>query len=257
MGGALLHGMINSGVLARNIIVIEPNFESVPDDLNLRIMPDFHQENVDYIAPNVIIFAVKPQVIESILPVYKQYAASALFVSIIAGKTISFFEKYLGHDAAIVRTMPNLPAIINKGMTIFYHKPGKISENQRNNIRNIFGSVGEVSGVEDESLMDAVTAISGSGPAYLFHFIECLTEAGISLGLPEDLSKTLALRTVEGSASLAVSSEKSAYELRQAVTSPKGTTEAALKVMMHEDKLKKLISDSAKAAYLRSKELSE
>lgn len=255
MGGALLSGMINAGVLARNIIVIEPNPDARPD-LNLKFLKDFDKEEL-HITPNIIIFAVKPQVIESIIHAYKQFASEALFISIIAGKTTSFFENHLGENAAVIRSMPNLPALVNKGMTVFFSKSGKISAHQQNIAASLFGSVGDVAFLEDESLMDAVTAISGSGPAYLFHFIECLTYAGIKLGLPESLAKTLALKTIDGSTALALSSDNPPSALREAVTSPKGTTEAALKILMGEHGLAQLIVDATTAAKNRSRELSD
>lgn len=255
MGDAILGGIIESGVLTRNIIVIEPHSESISHDI--KTLKNFEQKILVDLVPDVIIFAVKPQTVESILPDYKQFA-NALFISIIAGKTIAFFEKHLGKTAAIIRTMPNLPVLIGKGTTVFY-KNKNVTDRLSDNATALFGSIGDINYVTDENLLDAVTAISGSGPAYVFHFIECLAEAAIELGIPAALADKLVYKTIEGSIALAISEygSNSATNLRQAVTSRAGTTEAALKVLMQNDTMQKLIAEATTAACKRSKELSE
>lgn len=256
MGGAILEGMIKAGVLARNIVVIEPNTEATPD-LNIKILKHFDKYELDGFTPDTIILAVKPQIAAEVLADYKIFASHSLFISIIAGKTISFFEKHLGSNAAIIRTMPNLPIVVGKGMAVMY--ANKNATPEQKDLGALFFSLQKsiTLWTEDEADLDAVTAISGSGPAYIFHFIECLTDAGIKLGLEINMAKTLAIQTVYGSAVLALKSDKSASELREAVTSPKGTTEAALKILMDSEKMNKLIVEATSAAYLRSKELSE
>ena len=256
MGSALLEGITSAGVLTKNIIVIEPNSDSIPYKFNVRILESFDHEAIEHFAPDAIIFAIKPQVAESILPDYKAFAGRSLFISIIAGKTIAFFEKHLGSNAAIIRTMPNLPVIIGKGL-IIWHKNQNVSEEQSNVISQIFSRTGKHEEIADEAQLDAVTAISGSGPAYVFLFIECLTKAGIELGLDENMAEKLALYTVSGSAELAINSDKPVDSLRKQVTSPKGTTEAALKILMDNDDMQQLISKAADAACKRSMELSE
>ncbi len=257
MGGSLLNGIIKAGVLARNIMVIEPNPDALDHKFNVRILKGFDQEDVSHFAPDVIILAVKPQVVESILADYKQFAGRSLFISVIAGKTISYFEKHIGKNASIIRTMPNLPVAVNEGV-IVASKNHNVSLEQEDIINQIFQNLGTLYGnFVDEKLLDAVTAISGSGPAYVFYFMECLIESAIKLGLDADMAKNLVYYTIRGSAGLAIKSPKSASKLREMVTSPAGTTEAALKVLMGGNKMKELIIDASTAACARSKELSE
>lgn len=253
MGEALLSGWIGSGCLKPgNIVVVEPN----PNELSkyeVRVIPDLGSLEGGFY-PEIIFFAIKPQMMPEILPQYREFSGS-LFVSIAAGKKISFMEDVLGRDAAIVRAMPNLPAIISRGVSVAV-KNDNVSDRHINDCTELLEAVGSVHWVDDEELMDAVTAISGSGPAYVFHFIECLVDAGKELGLPEELATALAYATVNGGAELAYESEYPASVLRQHVTSPGGTTEAAMKVMMSGNALKNIVIKAAEAAFKRSKELS-
>lgn len=263
MGKALLANVIQSGVLAKNIIVIEPSY-TVQDDFNVRVLKDFDQTEIMHFNPDIIVFAVKPQVIGSLLHDYKQFSGSALFVSIIAGKTISFYEKHLGNNAAVVRAMPNLPLSIQNGMTVICNNVNVEQHEQSAVLKEIFGAK-ENSYIilEDESVLDLVTAISGSGPAYVFLFIESLIQAGIEFGLPEEVATFLVMKTVEGSVNLAKKSNCPVKKLRESVTSPAGTTEAALKVLMNKkvnsngSSMPQLLIDAIFAARERSKELSE
>jgi|GEM_PF-105168 len=288
MGFALLQGMVNVGILLRNVIVIDPNPMAIHDNINVKAMKEFDQDTITEFAPDIIILAVKPQIIESILPHYKQFSGSALFISIIAGKTIAFFEKHLGKNAAIIRTMPNLPVAALIGATVFF-KNQNVTEDMAQFPQVIFESVGKVFYIDkksgyDESILNAVTAISGSGPAYVFyyiechpeiaeeglnsnkfdHFIDCLQHAAIKLDIKNDDAAALAKQTVIGSIALLHKSGKTAAELRKDVTSPGGTTEAALKILMAGGmnsmsgvKFQELMVDATKAACQRSKELSE
>lgn len=264
MGSALLSGIEKAGALMRNIIVIDPNAGTIFDNFNVRIIKEFEQDTITDFAPDLIILAVKPQIAASVLPHYKQFANSAVFISIIAGKTTEFFENHLGKNAAIVRTMPNLPLSIQKGMTAIYLN-NNVTLQQKEILPLLFSSPDptQTQGndfviIDNESMMDAVTAISGSGPAYLFLFIECLTNAGIELGLPEEMARKLAIKTIEGSIALAIEADcYSPAMLREMVTSKAGTTEAALKVLMSGNKMQELIFEATTAAHNRSKELSE
>lgn len=251
MGGAMLEGWLKHGIPAQDISIIEPHFPTgIP--VGISAFGSISTLPASFI-PDMVIFAVKPQILPEIIPAYQHYG-NALFLSIAAGKTLAFFEKYLGSTKAIIRVMPNLPAIIGKGAMVAC-KNTHVSKQQETLAETLLAASGKVFWLEDESLMDAVTAISGSGPAYLFHFIECLEQAGKKLGLPDDLASSLAYLTVEGSSALAIGSDKSAGELRVQVTSPNGTTQAALDVFMPS--LQPLLEKTAEAACRRSKELAD
>jgi len=257
MGGALLSGIIKASLKTSNILVIDPNMAPASKELNVQSISKFEQKTIEEFAPNIIFLAVKPQIIEKILPLYKPFVMTSLFISIIAGKTTEFFEKHLGENVAIVRTMPNLPILIGEGVSGIFAN-NNVSSEQKKASNSFFAFDKNIAlWVENEADLNAVTAISGSGPAYLFHFIECLTEAGIKLGLSKEISEKLAANTVSGSASLAVQSDKSASELRENVTSPNGTTQAALNELMGSKELQKVVNKATKAAFDRSKELSD
>jgi len=248
MGGALLARWRDSGIAS--IEVIEPASYEAGWHKNLESLPN------DY-SPDVVVFAVKPQQLESILPSYRQcFGNKPLYISIAAGKTTDFFRKYLGDDIQMVRAMPSLPATIGKGTTIIYAKDG-LSKSAGNIAKKLLESVGVVEWIEDEALMDAVTAVSGSGPAYTFLFMESLAKAGVTAGLSGDMARMLAIQTVRDSAILVDKAGESFEQLRKNVTSPGGTTEAALQVLMKGDALEKLVKEAVSAAAKRSKELAE
>ncbi len=206
------------------------------------------------VSPDVIVFAVKPQSLAEILPAYKErFGTSPLYISIAAGKTLSFFEQHLGEHAHIVRAMPNTPAMIGRGITALSAR-STLPESARHIAGELMNAVGKSLWV-DENQMDAVTAISGSGPAYVFLFLDSLVKAAISLGLAEADAKSLAVETVIGAGLLAEASHDSLEQLRKNVTSPNGTTQAALDVLMKDNALEKLAKDAASAAARRSKEL--
>ncbi|MBL8643273.1 MAG: pyrroline-5-carboxylate reductase, partial [Rhodospirillaceae bacterium] len=206
--------------------------------------------------PDVVVFAVKPQLAADVVPQYAQFTRGhPVFLSIIAGKTIGFFKQYLGAEAAVVRAMPNTPAAIGKGISVLTPAP-EVSPIQRQICDKLMTAAGQVAWLDDESLMDAVTAVSGSGPAYVFLLAETLAEAGRKAGLPDDLAAQLARATVSGSGALLEQSPESAAKLRENVTSPNGTTAAALKVLMAEGALGALMKDAVAAATQRSRELS-
>jgi pyrroline-5-carboxylate reductase len=202
----------------------------------------------------LVIFAVKPQVMRDVVPGYARFAGGTTFLSIAAGIGIAVFEELLGASAAVVRCMPNTPAAIGKGMMVVVSN-ANVNDKTKAFVGDLLSASGEVATIDDERLMDAVTAVSGSGPAYVFHFIEALTTAAQSAGLPADTARLLAMQTVYGAASLAAESHEDPGTLRQQVTSPNGTTAAALGVLMGDDRLTTLLSEAVEAARLRSIEL--
>jgi pyrroline-5-carboxylate reductase len=207
--------------------------------------------------PEVVVLAVKPQQIPDALPAYVRFAtAETVFLSIAAGTEIAYFERHFGRDVVIVRAMPNLPASIRLGISVACPN-SNVSAGQLDACEGLLSAVGEVCIVEDEGLLDAVTAVSGSGPAYVFLLIECLVKAGEAAGLPTELAARLALVTVAGSGQLAIMSDDPPGQLRRDVTSPAGTTEAAIKVLMAQNGLEALIIQAVEAATNRSRELAK
>ena len=249
MGGAMLDGWLDQGVKTSDVAVIEPSGEI--GRVGVAVAKDINGLPAGF-TPDVVVLAVKPQMMDAALPPYARFQNS-LFLSIAAGKTLAYFEKALG-DVAIVRAMPNTPAAVRRGMTVVVPN-AKASTAQRQAAESLLASVGDVAWVEDEGLMDAVTAVSGSGPAYVFLLAEVMTQAGVAAGLPQDLAARLARATVSGSGELLNRSAESAAQLRQNVTSPNGTTFAALQVLMAEDAMAPLMTKAVAAATLRSKEL--
>lgn len=253
MGGALLGGLLKNNYNKNNILIIEPNTNAAKE-FGVDVVTDASM--AAYFKAEIVIFAVKPQIIESVLADFKKdNYKDSIFVSIAAGKTIEFFENNLSSSNKIIRAMPNLPALAGQGVTVF-KRNDNIKRGDESLIGDIFKTVGDVYWIDDENMLDAVTAISGSGPAYVFHFMECLIKSGANLGLPTDLAKMLACSTVVGSAILAIESEKTVTELKNQVVSPGGTTEAGLKVLEKDGEFGEIIDNTAKAACQRSKELS-
>lgn len=254
MGAALLAGWIERGMGAPYTIV-EPNAESVRaftkrlDVLHVRHAHDLPV----HVVPDAVVIAVKPQVTDEVVPPYGRFSRT-LFLSIAAGRTIKYFERILGAQAAIVRGMPNTPAQVGRGITVMCANR-HANTAHRHLADRLMAAVGEVGWVDDENLIDAVTAVSGSGPAYAFLLAECMAEAGVAQGLPAGLAMKLARATVAGAGELMHHSELPAGKLREAVTSPNGTTAAALQVLMAEDGLKPLMERAIAAATRRSKEL--
>jgi len=207
-------------------------------------------------SPDLIFLAVKPQVMSKVLLDYKRWSGGrTTFISVAAGLTVDFFENALPGATPVIRCMPNTPASIGAGAIVCYAN-SHVSQSTKVLTERLLSCSGSVSYVEDENLMDAVTAISGSGPAYVFYFIEALKQAGEATGLPPQLALKLATQTVYGAASLAKQSEEAPDKLRERVTSPAGTTAAALDIFMTENRLMNLVSEAVKAAAKRSVELS-
>ncbi|MBT3495469.1 MAG: pyrroline-5-carboxylate reductase [Rhodospirillaceae bacterium] len=256
MGGALLGGWLDQGIAADQVVVVEPALDAdrsaVPPGVT--VLADAAGIAADF-TPAVVIFAVKPQVMGDVVPSYGRFVAGgAVFLSIAAGTPISFFEANLGDGAAVVRVMPNTPAAVRRGMSVLCAN-SHASAAQQELCGGLMAAVGDTAWLDDESLMDAVTAVSGSGPAYVFYLIECLAQAGVEVGLDPELSARLALQTVAGSGELARLSDDDAAQLRINVTSPGGTTQAALQVLMADGGLQPLMTTAVEAAEKRGKEL--
>lgn len=258
MGGALLGGFLGHGLKKENVTVVEPaGGEHLTQEFGVNVVADPAILDGSY-QPDIIIFAVKPQMLAKVLPEYKKWGnhKNTLAVSVAAGAPVAVFAEHLGKETPIVRLMPNLPALVGAGMTGAYACP-HVANDQKKVVDQLISSVGEVVWVEDEEQMHAITAISGSGPAYLFHFIEGLEKAGKALGLTDEAATTLANQMVYGSAKMAIESDKTAEELRIQVTSPNGTTAAALEVLMQNDAQAELLKRATQAASNRSVELSK
>jgi pyrroline-5-carboxylate reductase len=258
MGGALLRGWLDGGLAVADAVVVEPNPQSlaVEAECGVTIVHDADAIPAGF-PPRVVVLAVKPQMMDAALPGYRRFAGpGTLFLSIAAGKTIAYFERALGTDAAIVRSMPNTPAAVGRGITVCCANARTTSED-RALTDALLAAVGEVHWVAEEKHLDAVTAVSGGGPAYVFLLIECLAKAGVAAGLPEELAMRLARVTVSGSGELARRSDEPAAVLRQNVTSPAGTTLEALKILMNDDALQSLMTEAIAAATRRSRELAE
>jgi pyrroline-5-carboxylate reductase len=253
MGGAMLEGWLERGV--EQVVVVEPHAPATAAFAGRVTVCDSIEAVPAGFAPAVVILATKPQQAEAALPGCKAFAtAGALMVSIMAGKTVAGITAGLGGEALVVRAMPNTPAAVRQGFTCCFAGPG-VTEGQRGLADALLSAVGEVAWVEEEGLIDPVTAVSGGGPAYVFLLAEVLEQAAISQGLPPDLARRMARRTVAGSGALLAASEEDAAQLRINVTSPKGTTERALAVLMAPDAWPKLMQEAIAAATARSREL--
>ena len=256
MGSAMLEGWMEIGLEKEQIYIIEPHQPTV-DALRENDLKTFNSlgELPPDLEPEIVIFAVKPQTMDEAAPAYSRYcSANTTFLSIAAGKTIRYFEDILGTDAIIVRAMPNTPASIRRGITVAIGN-ARVSNTQQETCRKLLEAVGEVLWVENEELIDIVTALSGGGPAYVFLLTECMAQAGIDAGLPADLSNQLARVTVSGAGELMHKSNEKPAILRQNVTSRGGTTAEALKILMAENGFQSLMTEAIAAATARSKEL--
>jgi pyrroline-5-carboxylate reductase len=257
MGGAILSGLLARGLDARSVIVQDPDPAKAVADLladnGIDVLP-FIDELTQ--PPGVILLAVKPQLMDEVLPPLAKLAGpQTLLLSIAAGRRIASFEKYLP-GGAVVRAMPNTPAAIGRGITAAVANR-YVTPVQRALADDLLSAVGKVVWVDDESLLDAITAVSGSGPAYVFLLAECLAEAGRAAGLDARLAEELARATVSGSAALLEASDLSAAELRKNVTSPGGTTAAALEILGGEDGMQKLMTAAVAAATKRGRDLAK
>jgi len=250
MGGAMLAGWREAG---RSVAVVEPR-SAIPEPSSLVAAVAAPEDLPAGLAPAAVVLAVKPQEAMAVVPAYARFAGPAVFLSIMAGKTIAGLSALLGSGARIVRAMPNTPAAVRRGVTVACPGAG-VTAAERALCDTLLAAIGTVAWVEDETLMDAVTAVSGSGPAYAFLLAEAMEEAGVAEGLPRPLARLLARETVAGAGALLAASHEDAAELRRNVTSPGGTTAAALAVLMAEGGLPELMARAVAAATKRSRDL--
>ena len=251
MGSALLSGWLEQGIDPKSVWILDPKPSEWILSIGVRVnemLPD---------DPAVVMVAVKPQMMGEALPRLQRFgSATTLFISVAAGTPMLAFEEVLGRSTPIVRAMPNTPAAVGQGITALIGN-GRATEKDLSEAQNLMAAVGLTIVLQDEGQMDAVTGVSGSGPAYVFHMIETLAQAGVKQGLPADMAMQLAKATVAGAGALAMQSDESAEQLRVNVTSPNGTTQAALDVLMRDKTgLQSLMTKAVKAATKRSQELS-
>lgn len=255
MGGAMLNGWLKNGTDPSHVIVIDPR-PSEKMAARLAELGVRHEiEAPDGVTAGILLAAVKPQIADKALPPARKLVGDdTVSVSVAAGKSMAFLEEALG--GAVVRAMPNTPAMVGRGITACYPN-AQVSAEGRAAVEALLSVCGPVEWVETEEMIDAVTAVSGSGPAYAFYLVECMAEAGRKCGLPADLAMRLARATVSGAGELMHQAEEDAGTLRQNVTSPNGTTAAALSVLMADDGLQPLMDKAVAAAHKRARELAE
>ncbi|HRJ68457.1 MAG TPA: pyrroline-5-carboxylate reductase [Beijerinckiaceae bacterium] len=257
MGGAMLEGWLTAGMPGPSIAILDPHLAdsmiALAGDSGVRVNPV-----PSLVAdPEVIVLAIKPQMLDAAAEVLGKIAGpQTLVVSVLAGKTIANLRSRMPRARAFIRAMPNTPAAVGRGIT-GVSACVEVTEAQRRLADRLLSAIGRVEWVPSEDLIDAVTAVSGSGPAYVFYLVECLTEAGIVAGLPAATAARLARATIEGAGELLFQdAATSPGQLRINVTSPGGTTAAALEVLMAENGLKPLMARAVAAAQRRAGELS-
>jgi pyrroline-5-carboxylate reductase len=253
MGQALVRGWLAKGRDASSLVIVDPVPAARAAAAQLGVAAE--ERLGAGTRPTVVVLAVKPNQLAEVLPQCSSLArGGAVFLSIAAGKTIAAIESGLGAGAAVVRAMPNTPAAIGRGITALVANAA-VTPSQRALCGELLAAVGAIAWLDDERHMDAVTAISGSGPAYVFLLIECLEHAALELGLDAALAKQLALATVAGAGAYAAQAAEPPAELRRRVTSPNGTTQAALDVLMAKPAMRELLVRATEAAARRSREL--
>lgn len=254
MARAIIGGLKQNGLDMSAITVLEPAAQKrteLAQEFNVQVTDSY----TGFDSTDVIVLAVKPQQLKEVCASLKPVLRSQLVVSIAAGVRSKDISRWLGDYAAIVRVMPNTPAQIQAGISALYAMP-QVNETQREQANLILAAVGKTLWLKDETQMDAVTAISGSGPAYVFYFIEALQDAGTALGLDAEASKLLALQTFAGASLLAVQSHEDIKTLRAQVTSKGGTTEQGILSLETAD-IKGIVSKAAKAATDKSVQLGD
>jgi pyrroline-5-carboxylate reductase len=249
MGGALLAGWREQGFT--DVAVVDPAAVGREDGV---LVLDGPEHLPDGFAPAAVVLAIKPQAAAEVLPRYAGFAGRAVFVSIMAGQTIAGISARLGAGAAVVRAMPNTPAAIRHGMTVACAGPG-VTEADYALSERLLAAVGKVARVHDEGLLDAVTAVSGSGPAYVFLLAEAMEQAAVAQGLPAALARLISRETIAGAGALLAASPQESAALRRAVTSPGGTTQAALEVLLAGDAWAGTLRRAIGAATERSRAL--
>lgn len=254
MGGAMLSGWMADGFDPASIVVQDPSLsDDMRDLLETHGISCLSSPSTD-LRPGVVMVAVKPQLMDVVLPGLREAVSSdTLIMSVAAGTPVATFENNFG-SVPICRCMPNTPAMVKRGVTAVY-PTSNVSEEHKRLVDRLLSAIGKVVWLEQENQIDFVTAVSGSGPAYVFYLAEALAKAGYRLGLPEDLALELAVSTVTGAGELMHQSGDAPSQLRQNVTSPNGTTAAALDVLMGDAGLQPVLDAAVLAAARRAKEL--
>jgi pyrroline-5-carboxylate reductase len=255
MGGAFARGLIAAG-LGPRLILLDPAMKPA-DARAFRASGAQTGGTAATLAgttPEAIILAVKPQMMAATAPAYAEAARKAVVITIAAGTSIESLRLWLGKSPSIVRAMPNLPAVIGKGISAAFATSGTTAA-QRKLAETLLRAVGDMVWLDGEELLNAVTAVSGSGPAYVFLLAEALAKAAERVGLAPDVANLLARKTIEGAGALLAQSATSVADLRKSVTSPGGTTEAALKILMADARFEQLLADAVAAATGRGFEL--
>lgn len=258
MGSALLEAWVGQSVHPYAIAVIDERTPPVSAPASVHQLHVFSpQTPLEEIGlPDAVLFAVKPQVLPDVLARYASaYGDAPLYMSVAAGKSVAFYQQHLGSTARIIRIMPNTPATVGLGVSALYAS-ANCKEEDKSTASRLTDMAGISLWLSDEEQMHAVTALSGSGPAYVFYFMECMMRTAMDMGLDEETARKLTLHTVHGSAEMAVCQNEPLDALRKQVTSPGGTTEAALERLMSPSGLLPLVHDAVEAAIHRSRALS-
>ena len=255
MAYALINGLLNNGYDSKNIKVSDPNDELLRKrEAELNITTFTNNSSLVEVC-DIIVFAIKPQVLSEVcLELREKVEPNHLFVSIVAGIRVNDINRWLGGNYPLVRTMPNTPALMQHGVTGLF--PNElVNDEQKALVTNILSSVGDCFWVNEEKLIDAITAISGSGPAYFFLLMQSMTQAGMALGLDEKTAKELSVKTGFGASLMATKSGKDPRTLRTNVTSPNGTTQAAIEYFQDQN-FEGIVANATRAAFDRARELS-
>ena len=256
MAYALIKGLINNGFNAENINVSDSNEQLLIERKSELNVSTFSSNESLLLNSDVVVFAVKPQILSLVcLQLKDKIRPNHLFVSIVAGIKGNDINRWLGGDFALVRTMPNTPALFQSGVTGLFANQ-HVSNAQRDLVTSILASVGECFWVDNEKLIDAITAISGSGPAYFFLLMQSMTQAAIALGLDEKTANSLSIQTSLGASLMATQSGKDPKTLRAEVTSPNGTTQSAIESFQDQN-FEGIVATASRAAYDRAGELSK
>ena len=255
MAYALINGLLNNGYNSKNIKASDPNNELLQKrEAELNITTFSNNSSLIEVC-DIIVFAVKPQVISEVcLELREKIKPNHLFISIVAGIRVNDINRWLGGNYSLVRTMPNTPALMQHGVTGLF--PNElVNDEQKALVTTILSSVGDCFWVDEERLIDAITAISGSGPAYFFLLMQSMTQAGMALGLDEKTAKELSIQTGLGASLMATKSGMDPRTLRTNVTSPNGTTQAAIEYFQDQN-FEGMVANATRAAFDRARELS-
>lgn len=256
MGSAIIKNLLNNGFEYPDFTVLKPSRTNLVT--GVKYISSYQELPTDYQA-DIVVFAFKPQVAGEILAEFakqKNTHPNTVFISILAGKKTQFFEEILGKKTKIIRLMPNLPTLINQGV-FGYYASSNLQQFEINSLAKFLNGIGQNIVVADENLIDVITAISGSAPAYLFLFIEAMIESAVSLGLDKKSAEKLVEQSMYGSAKMALQSDENLENLTASVASKGGTTESALNVLKQNNQFKNIIFEAVKAAKERATELSK